>query len=91
MSLILKWNTGCQYTRHGQRIQAEIGPDYVIFHDFDRMIYGRLQSSIPDSWPHMSEHQRMRWVHQEYLHMRYSWASEPGIWDPDGEFPLIRM
>lgn len=44
----VQWNTGRQYTAHGQRIVAEVRGDVVLFRDIDRMIYGEITAPLPE-------------------------------------------
>lgn len=45
----IQFNTGRQYTRHGQRIIAELCDDCtILFHDLDRMIAGEIEPRDPE-------------------------------------------
>jgi len=91
--VIYRWNTGAPYTAQGQRIQAELNVEgEVLFMDWDRGISGKT-APVPEGWTFLSETQRIRWIHTEYLHGRYQMDIEPMSW-PDGrnvEYPLVRM
>ena len=93
MPEIYRWNTGAQYTRHGQRIQAEVNDNNkVFFMDWDRGIQGETEEEVPWEWGTWSSASRIHWIHNEYLHNRYRMACEPGMW-PDGRdatYPLVR-
>lgn len=92
MAEVYKWNTMAPYTRHGQRIQAEVTNDCkVLFSDFDRHICGVLEAEVPEGWVFLSETQRIRWIHTEYLHNRYRMSCEPAMWELQGDFAVIRM
>ena len=43
------WNTGCWYTKHGQRMGAFWDGTYIHYVDVDRMITGSVKCSNVDS------------------------------------------
>lgn len=91
---VFTWNTGAPYTEHGQRIRAEVTDNGEIhFKDQDRGISGQLQSALPDDWREWNAIKRIHWIHQEYLHNRYSMSLEPMMWQFEdlGQYTLIRM
>lgn len=86
------WNTGAQYAPRGQEIEAQVDADGVEFTDYCRGISGRIEG-IPSGWPLLTDAQKRRWIHTEYLHNRYSMSCEGGMWERPAasEFPLERM
>lgn len=96
MGELFRFNTGRLYSKEGQRITAEVtydreGKSRVIFNDHDRGIYGVLTEDIPAGWTFMSENARIIWIHNEYLHCRYEWDGEPGMWSKNYDFPRVQL
>ena len=49
--IIIAWNTGRNYTQHGQRMAATILPNGdIYFSDYDRMISGHIPSEYAVSF-----------------------------------------
>ncbi len=72
----IQWNTGRSYTRHGQRITAEIQPDgHVLFADHDRMIYGITRDVV--DWA-SGETAVQCWVQRQYDRGAY-WPSNDAM------------
>ena len=43
---MIKWNTGRQYSEHGQRIVAGMLRGFVVFYDIDRGIFGIVDTEL---------------------------------------------
>ncbi|MER9178922.1 hypothetical protein [Mesorhizobium sp. M0767] len=51
MTTTIHFNTGRNYTKHGQRITATLHDDGVVtFWDHDRMVHGEFLHAVPE-WP----------------------------------------
>lgn len=51
MTKTIRFNTGRQYTTHGQRITATLHDDGIVtFYDHDRMIDGQYETLFPDDF-----------------------------------------
>jgi len=86
------WNTGAQYAPRGQEIEARVEDGVIEFTDYCRGISGRIDG-LPENWDKMTRGTKRSWIHQEYLHNRYSMSSEGGMWKRPAadQFPWERM
>jgi hypothetical protein len=63
-----EWNTGCAYTRHGQRIVAEVMADHIAFVDRDRGIYGTMPMPF---LPIMTTAELQDYIMRRYIRNEY--------------------
>lgn len=79
------WNTHYHYTKHGQRIAAELREDgSVVFADIDRGIYGIIVE--PSLFPILKESDLRDHVMYFYTHRHYR-----GAWEGLGIDRLIPL
>lgn len=81
---LVGFNTGCYYSRYGQRITvAELNDRSILFHDHDRKISGMLREKLPGGYT------LEQFVLEEYLNNRYDWDHQAMSIAAD-RFPMKR-